>query len=234
MGLQHVLFTREGGFLLYGAVCGAAFGAARIGKRTGLRFSRVMDEITLPGLSAILLCRLGEGFAHEGLGTWVEDERYWRFPFAVQNAYGEYQWALFLLEALYALFMILFLRSWYAPSNKKDGIALSALLLYAAAQICFESLRTDSSLKIGFVRVSQVLSAAAILFVILIRNRKSKRALMWRILLCALCYGGIGAAEWALDKTEISAFALYAAMLILCFILVWAGHSKTRPQRKAA
>ena len=224
IGLYHIFLTREGGFLLYGALAGFVSGAAWIAQKRGIRISSFLDDLIIPCLSAVLLCRLGEGFAYEGLGTWVENDRFCHFPFSVLNPYGEYQWALFLLEAVYALLVMLFLTYRRKRSGKKEGYFLSALLLYAAAQICFESLRKDSSLKIGFVRVSQVLSAVSILFIVILRNRNCKRSLIAKVLLFVFCCCGIGAIEWALDKTELNTFSLYSGMILLCSLSVWAGH----------
>ncbi|MCR4706342.1 MAG: prolipoprotein diacylglyceryl transferase [Clostridiales bacterium] len=233
-GISHIFAVREGGFLLYGAVLGAALSALLLAKEKGLPFSSVLDEITLPGLASVFLCRLAEGFSREGLGAWVEDERFCRFPFAVQNAYGEYQWSVFLLEAAYALLIFLFLFRRFSRTGHKDDIFLSALLFYAAAQIFFESLRSDSSLKIGFVRVSQVLSAAAILCTVILRNRKTQRALFYKTFLFAAGCGGIGAIEWALDKTELNAGLLYACMILICIVLVLAAREPRSSARREA
>ena len=231
-GIAHVLFTREGGFLLYGAILGMISGAALLARKNRLSIPAILNDLTIPGLTAIVICRLGEGFAREGLGTWVENEKYARFPFAVQNPYGEYQWALFFLEALYALLLIWFLCSSGRHRAGKDERMVTALFLYAAAQIFFESLRKDSSLKIGFVRVSQVLSAASILAVILLRNRNMKKILGFKVMLCAICLTAIGIIEWALDKTELNIFLLYAGMVLFCAVLVWTGRKTALPEQK--
>ena len=226
-GPAHMLRTREGGFLLYGAMLGAAVCTACCARRMGFSFAERMDRLAVPGMLSVAVCRLGEGFAKEGLGNWVENEALWHLPFAIQNSYGEYQWALFLEEAITALAISALLLM--KKPGKAGERALSTLLLYACCQIVLESLRVDSVLKIGFVRVSQVLSAAAILLVLVVRRRCDRKAMGVRILLFALLLGCIGGIEWALDKTGIPAAALYAGMIACCALL---GRLAGRPKER--
>ena len=230
VGAWHILALREGGYLLYGALLGmvcavAACTHARETSGSG-RLGAALDDLALPSLTVLALARLAEGLAGEGLGNWVENEALWRLPFAAQNVYGEYQWALFIPEAAAALLILA------VVSRKKAGRAQTALLLYAASQIVFESLRMDSVLKIGFVRVSQVLSAAVILVILLIRTRAlrgGQRA--GALLLFACCVGGIGGIEWALDKTPLDNRLLYGCMAALCAVLAWNGRERARPAK---
>ena len=67
----------------------------------------------------------------EGVGAWVENEALWRFPIAVQNEFGEWQYAVFMLEALIAaVLLIVLLTRRYAPGER----FMTALLLYACCQ----------------------------------------------------------------------------------------------------
>lgn len=235
VGFLHVLMTREGGFLLYGALAGVAAAAWLMTRRERKTmraaggkdgptavlqrmqrggFAEAMDELTLPGLCVIALCRLAEGFAGEGLGDWVEEGFFCRLPFAAQNAYGEYQWALFIPEAVAALCILMACRN--VPTGR-GARAKRALLLYAACQIVFESLRMDSVLKVGFVRVSQVLSAAAILLVLLLNMKEKRGGLhLAPVLLFGCLVALVGGIEWALDKTALPNVLLYALMIAAC------------------
>ena len=211
-GLWRVFALREGGFWLYGALLGVSAAAFLLAGRA--RFAEAMDEAALPLLAVLFCCRLAEGMAGEGLGDWVEQEALQRLPFAAQNAYGEYQWAVFIPEALAALCILL--RSARVPAGRGER-AMTALTAYAASQIVFESLRMDSVLKIGFVRTAQVAGACCVLLVILLRTRGlPARARAPRVLLFGLCVAGVGGIEWALDKTPVSNWILYAAMILLC------------------
>jgi len=215
MGPASVLRTWEGGFMLYGAALGALFGAGFLAKRRGADVAATLDEIACPGLLAVAVCRLGEWTAGEGMGTWVENPLLMRLPFAVCNEYGEWQLAVFLWAALAALILTLCMLR--VPQGRGERV-LSALLMYACCQVVLESLRMDSCLKVGFVRVSQVISAAVIFGVTAVRAyRSGGKPLMLRhaapvFMLVAL----IGGIEWALDKTVLSNILLYSLMIAAC------------------
>ena len=149
VGFVHMLMTREGGFLLYGALSGVAAAAWLLTRGDRGSFAEAMDELTLPGLAVIALCRLAEGFAGEGLGDWVEEGFFCRLPFAAPNVYGEYQWALFIPEALAAVCIFAACRNEPTGEGRR---AQRALTLYAACQIVLESLRMDGVLKIDHRR----------------------------------------------------------------------------------
>lgn len=215
MGPLSVLRTWEGGFMLYGAVMGALLAAGLLARQRGESAAATLDELAVPGLLAVAVCRLGEGLTGEGVGPWVESAALMRFPFAVQNEFGEWQLAVFVLEAAAALLIALAVLR--VQSGRGERI-MTALLLYACCQVVLESLRMDSCLKIGFVRVSQVISAVVILGVTVLRaHRAGGRALVIRraagLGVCAALVGGI---EWALDKTPVSNVLLYGVMIAAC------------------
>ena len=215
MGPVSVLRTWEGGFMLYGAVLGAMLGAGMLARRRGADVAATLDEIACPGLLAVAVCRLGEWTVGEGVGTWIENPLLMRLPFAVCNEYEEWQLAVFLWAALAALIlMICMLR----VQGGKGERVLSALLLYACCQVVLESLRMDSCLKMGFVRVSQVISALVILGVTAIRAYRNggKQMMLRRCAPIVLVTALIGGIEWALDKTVISNILLYALMTAAC------------------
>ncbi len=230
IGVEHVFFLREGGYLLYGAVAGVILTAMEYSRRKGFDTGRLMDELAIPGLVCIAICRLGEGSAGEGLGNWVDNEALAIFPLAFPNLYGEPQWAVFILEAAAALViaLILFLRRKTLTGRR----IWAGLVIYAACQVVFESLRMDSVLKIGFVRVSQVISAVILLAAVLIgrftcsdRNGAIRGAAGILILTTL-----IGIMEWALEKTQISNLLIYGLMIAACFammqISLWAIRRK--------
>ena len=215
LGPASVFRTRMGGFLLYGAVLGAMLAAAAAARRCGVSVAATLDDLAAPGMLAIVICRLAEITTTEGVGVWVESEALCRFPFAVQNEFGEWQYAVFMLEALAAAVLLaVLLARRYAPGER----IMTALLLYACCQVVFESLRMDSCPRIGFVRVSQVLSAVVILAVTLIRAQRAdgKRQAVRRAAVMLVCAGVVGALEWALDKTPVDNRLLYLVMAAAC------------------
>ncbi|MBR5301515.1 MAG: prolipoprotein diacylglyceryl transferase [Clostridia bacterium] len=215
MGPLSVLRTWEGGFMLYGAALGALLGTALLAKRRGADVAATLDEIACPGLLAVAVCRLGEFTAYEGVGAWIENPALMRLPFAVCNEYGEWQLAVFLWAAAAALILLGCMLRVQAGRGER---ILSALLLYACCQVMLESLRMDSCLKIGFVRVSQVISAVVILGVTLMRARRNggRAQMACRAVVVILLVALIGGIEWALDKTATSNVLLYALMIAAC------------------
>ena len=235
MGPLSVLRVWEGGCMLYGAALGALLAAAFVAKRRGASVPATLDELAAPGMLAVMICRLGEWGTGEGVGAWIENEALMRFPFAVMNEYEEWQLAVFLFEAIAALVILLALLRMKRASGEK---ILSALLWYACCQVMLESMRMDSCLKIGFVRISQVISALVILGVTCLRAHRAggRQLALRRGLPVAACVAAVGGIEWALDKTPVSNILLYAAMLALCAFLAFNGRAedKMRKERHAA
>jgi len=218
MGLLNVLCLWEGGFLLYGAAAGAMLAAAWLAKRKKTSVAELLDQLAVPGLAVIVLCRLAELFVGEGLGPWLENPAFARFPMAVENAYGEWQLAVFLFEACFALLAIVPVLRVKAGEGKRMAAALA---LYACGQVFFESLRMDSCLRIGFVRVSQVMSALVILAVTawLRKKRCGRRAALHGCIVPLACIAVVGGIEWALDKTQVGNVPLYILMAALCAVM---------------
>jgi len=83
----------------------------------------------------------------------------------------------------------------------------------------------DSCLKVGFVRISQVISALVILGVTCLRACRAggKQLAVRRALPVLLCAAAVGGIEWALDKTPVSNIVLYAVMIALCVFLAING-----------
>ena len=110
----------------------------------------------------------------------LEDHRFFeRFPFAVKNYYGEWSWAVFVPEALWALGIALIL--WRTKAREGGRTALF-VLLYASGQILLEGLKRGEVLHLpwlNFVRANQILCAVAL------------------VALWAVCWRGSGASKAA-------------------------------------
>ena len=107
--------------------------------------------------------------------------------------------------------------------KRSGGRAVMMVLLYAATQILCESLRQDSVLRWGFVRVNQVVGAVVIAGVLVLcfcltRNR-SWRKLAGSFGLMLMGMGVVMAMEFALEK-KISAIEFVP--MDVCY-LVMAG-----------
>ena len=217
-GLAAVFDPRAGGCLMAGAVAGACLCAALLARRARVPVGTALDELVTPGLAALAVCRLAEIFTGEGIGSVVEQEAFCFFPLAAANQYGEWNLAVFVYEAAAAL-AILFAVS--RMNKRAPGRRfMTALLLLCCCQIPLENLRSDNCLRIGFVRVTQIFAALAILAIALLRARpRGRRAMGMRALAVLLCAAGIGIAEWAQDKTNIPNAVLYAVMIALCVVM---------------
>ncbi len=215
MGPLSVVRIWEGGFLLWGAALGAMGAAAALARKRHASIPATLDELAAPGLLAIAVARLGERVTGEGVGAWIENEALMRFPIAIMNEYEEWQLAVFLFEAAAALLLL------WPVLKKRVGEGeriMTALLGYSCCQVVLESLRMDSCLKIGFVRVSQVACGVAILAVTALRahRRGARSCMIKRSALVALGVAVIGGLEWALDKTPVDNLLIYGVMSCVC------------------
>lgn len=218
-GVETFFHLTEGGFMLYGAMFGcfaAAFLAARVTRQS---VGSVCDGLAAPAALMIALSRLAEGLAGQGYGWYVDDwfdpemgmslfhpkdyDFVLRFPFAVQDPwYGQWRWAVFVVEALIALIILVVLLR--LKDRHPGGRAMLFLLMYAAMQALGESLRQDDVMRWGFIRISQLISALAVGLVLIVsivkmRDKKAGRIISV-VAVVAMCVGVIIAMEFALEK----------------------------------
>lgn len=188
----------EGGFLLWGAIGGLLIATCLTGKLTGQGAGKVADSVIVPACLMIAAIRVvcGLMFPEQEMGFsiagWFDPEetdyacRYslWmledysffeQLPFAVENYYGIWCWAIFVPEALWACAM-----AWITGRGKaKDGgRTVLFILLYACSQILWEGMRRGRVIYLpwqGFVKVNQVLCAIALVAVICVCLKKLER-----------------------------------------------------------
>ena len=240
----------RGGYMLYGALAGCALALWLTARITGESFARMADALAAPAMALIFLGRLAEGLVDQGYGWCVEDwfmedsgmslfvmedpSFFYRLPFAVPDMYSNYNWAVFVFEALTAgVIALILLRT----RPRTDGArATLALLLYAATQILCESLRQDAVLRWGFVRINQVIGAvliAGLMLLFVLRDPARRPGQIAGLSAGILgCMGVVIAMEFALEK-KISAIefvpmdvcyvlmALACLGLILCVLPLW-------------
>lgn len=181
-----------GGFLLWGAVCGALLSAKLAGKVTGQSGAVVSDSTVVPVCLMIAAIRLLCGFLFSSMGTglpldyWFDPEetdfafRYsvWpledysffeRFPFAVAGSSGTWKWAVFVPQALWAC-----VTAWLAGRVKAapGGKTVRFITLFACGSIVLESMLYSGEIMhlpwLAFVKANQILCAAALLAVLLV------------------------------------------------------------------
>lgn len=185
-GLGFVFRTGEGGFLLWGAVCGVLLSAKFAGKITKQSGAVVSDSMIVSAclmIAAIrLLCGLMFGGYSVGLSleSWFSPEetdftcRYsvWpladysffeRFPFAVQDFYGDWCWAIFVLQSLWAVIIAVLLhRCKAAPGGKTVWF----IILYACGSIAADTMLFGGDILflpwVGFAKTDLILCAVAL------------------------------------------------------------------------
>ncbi len=234
-GLGFVLELTRGGFMLYGALAGCVVAlviACRICKACP---ACAADALAAPGMVMIALCRMAEGLVEQGYGwviadwfaedtsmsifTWADPSVLYRFPFGVADYYGGYKWAVFVFEALVALGIAIALTR--LTVKRSGGRAVMMVLLYAATQILCESLRQDSVLRWGFVRVNQVVGAVLIAGVLVLcfclTKNRDWRKFAGSFLLMLLGMGLVMAMEFALEK-KISAIEFLP--MDMCYLIM--------------
>ena len=209
---------QRGGFMLYGAMGGAALAALLTARSTGQSAGKLLDLLAAPGMLAISVVRFAEGIIGVGYGRMIEEwfdpwggfsyfpledpEPLLRFPFGIPDYYGDYHFSVFLLEGIAALvFLFLLVRR---KAEVPGAVFLLGLLLYAGAQTTLESLRADSLPRWGFVRVNQLLSAVVFalgIFLCTRRLRQCGKEIPWPAWIgMILCMGIILAMEFAAEK----------------------------------
>ena len=180
------------------------------------------DALAPAGLLMIALARAAECLADFGWGRVIGTEALRRIPFGVQDAFGEWHCAVFWLEALCALGVLL------AVLHRGEGRFSLALLMWAATQIVCESLRAET-LRWGFVRVQQVQCAVFALAALAVGSVKA--GLRGRRLALPFAAYLLGVAlvvglEYALDKLPMPRALDYAVMAL---VLAAMGGTAHRP-----
>ncbi|MBR3017142.1 MAG: prolipoprotein diacylglyceryl transferase [Clostridia bacterium] len=242
MGFAALLRLWDGGFALWGAVGGAALAAFIAGKTTRQSVANLLDTLAAPGALVIGLTRFAEYFSGEGIGPYVENDFFARFPFAVYRPdYEVWNWAVFMLEGIAALLIACIL---FRKKRPAGNTARLFLLLYSACQITLESLRRDHCLRWLFVRVSQLTALLVILGLMLfatVRWAKAKRnqkASLLPVLLpwlsVALFSGIIIAIEFSFDGKILRDLPVWAGYLIVAACSAGIGVSAYRLIRKPA
>lgn len=200
------------------AMCGALLGVllagwltAGVTKQSTLR---VLDALAPAGLLALALARFGEHFSDFGWGQVLSGERWQFFPVAVQDMYGQWHLAVYMLEGALALIVCAY--ALRAGVKRPGSRFFTALAWWAATQVFCESLRAET-IRWGFVRVQQLQCVVFLLGVLAVYTRikrsagKAKEtAASW--LLLVLGVGVVVLMEFAIDKWDLAITACYAIM----------------------
>lgn len=236
-GFSFFLAFTRGGYMLYGAVLGGLLAAWIAGRCSHENPVRILDSAAAPASLLIIVGRLAEplvglGYGHnieewfdpwaeKSMVAWEDPSLLYRYPLGTEDYYGDWNFGIFLPEALTALVLLVVLLC--LRPRKSGGKTLLLLTGYASGQIIWESMRQDEVLRWGFVRASQLLSAVTLVIVLIIcwKNLSAPHrkisGLICRLSGMVLLCGVIIAMEFALEQ-KIS-FLTWMRM-DLCYIVM--------------
>lgn len=224
-----VLYVQNGGYMMWGVFAGALLSSlicAKISGKQGDAFPglKALLNAAVPSLLIFILFeRAGEYFTGYGRGLKLKpgESGLCFLPLfsPVLKSGKVFRWELsvWFLEGAFALILLIayFLR-------KKDRHAfISALTLYSAGQIIFESLLSSDCPKWGFVKVNMVLGGAVLLLLtaLPLLRKKKRRACLLRCGICLVLLAVCGTGEWALDKVDFIPNAVIYGIMALCCAL---------------
>ena len=255
----------DGGCLLWGGIAGVLLAAVFTGKITKQSGAAVSDSMIVPACLLILALRMLCGLLFKGFGVglpldyWFDPEetnfafRYsvWpledysffeHFPFAAPSYYDYWSWAIFVLQALWAgLTGFLVSRTQAAPGGKTARF----VILFSCGTIVLESMLYGGEIVhlpwLGFVKANQILSAVALLAVMIVclrrlpkQDRKKAALIVFPQFLAAI--GIIIAMEFAAFEKKLPVIEWLpadACHLIMGLACLWIALA-FRPVRKKA
>ncbi len=194
----------------FGFVLGACLGLLVTGSLLHQSPQALSRQAAAPLLLFLALARFCEFFADFGWGQ-ITEGFLSVFPLSVKDMYGLPHLSVFLLEGLFALILCFSFRHRTRASSQPF---IESLCLVSAAQIFFESLRTEPLMK-GFVKVQQIEFLLLILALALLLHICSLRFYIAFV----LCIAVSAFCEYALDKLpSIPVPVLYGLMVAS---LIW-------------
>ena len=265
----------EGGFLLWGAAGGillAAWAAGKITKQSG---AAIADAAVVPMCLMIAAVRLLSGLLFDNVGIgcnlaqWFDPEEtdmayrlslwpledwsfFERFPFAKQNYYGVWCWAVYVLQALWAAVTAWLVRR---PEAAQGGRTARFIILFSCGSIVLESMLYGGEVYripwLAFVKANQILCAVALLCTAIACLRRLEKGSRMKaaVILFAQFLAAVGliiVLEFTAFEKKIAAIewltadACHLLMTGLCvwmalaFRSVWKKAYGAAPSKKAA
>ena len=163
--LKSLVDVTMGTFSYYGGVAGFCLGVILSACLTRQKPLELLNAYAPAGLLLAALARFGEVML-DGVG--IRDMLYWEhpehcfFPLAVSNEYGEWLYAVFMLEGLLTLGVFLLCVTCFRKQR-----FIRSLFYLCLIQILCESLRSDSFTWL-FVKVEQLLCMLGVAGVMLV------------------------------------------------------------------
>ena len=225
-GWMGLLDMRPQGLSYIGAIAGLMLGGYLSELVCKLPRHRLLDPISSGALITLALSRLAEIMVSTGQGSYVENASLHFFPLAVENEWGEWYFAVFMLEVLFALLILWETQRVARPSGERWQ---RALFLFFCSQMLCESLRAET-IKWGFVRVHQLfcaIGAAALVITWAVKAlRRGVPLSVWLppALMLPLVSALLIGLEFALDRwQDTPRWSMYLVMAAALAVWAWAG-----------
>ncbi|MDO4547263.1 MAG: prolipoprotein diacylglyceryl transferase [Clostridia bacterium] len=176
--LMSILDLRSGGLGLYGSMISGILVGYVFARKKRIPFLTLCDLAAPAFAMGQAIGRWGNFFNQEAYGIAVTNEALRFFPISVFiESDATWHLATFFYESIWCLALSIGLMVYErrTTKRKKGDVFLWYILLYALERAVVEGLRTDS-LMLGSLRVSQILSIAAVVVctAIVIARRKQQ------------------------------------------------------------
>lgn len=223
-----VLYIWQGGLAIYGGIIGGLLAIVLFARKRRLPVLTLTDMIA-PGLAiAQAIGRWGNYFNMEAYGVEITNAAWQFFPAAVYiptASSGSWHMATFFYESAWDALVFALLMLSRSRMRRRGDTTLWYFLLYGAGRLVIEGLRTDS-LMASTLRISQMLSGALCLMVVLVfalRQRKHLRLLRF---LPSLCLAAMIPAVGLLGLSPLGASTLgCAAFALATLTAAWAAYT---------
>ncbi len=222
-GWASLLRMEPAEFSFIGGCLGMVLGVALSAKLYQIQASRLLSLFAPAGALMAAGARVAEVFLDmQGAGAYVENEAFARMPFAISNEWGEWFWAVFLLEAVLALIVAVV----FSVRKTEDAIVslrFEHVVYYLCVpQIFCESLRA-LGMRWGFVRIEQVLCGVIIEGLLIygclqFKGNAGFWKRYWPCFAALGCVGVIVGVEFGLDKVPSISDTIWYCVMIAALV----------------
>ncbi|MDD2649142.1 MAG: prolipoprotein diacylglyceryl transferase [Eubacteriales bacterium] len=216
-GISALWMVHDGGLMMYGALFAVLIGLSLYSKAMGLKPRKTLDAAAPALCFFVSLARFSEYFTVSTgrMDVEAEMEGLMLYPFAWENAYGEWVHPIFMFEGIFLILLSVYL---LIRLHKKQSAFWQFLLIYSAAQLIMESLSRYGAPAFGFVKLNMLIAAFTLAGYCIYSIVRGVRGAWISFGLLAVILGAIIGIEFALDKSSVSNALLYAlmALLIVC------------------
>lgn len=211
--LASLVATDPAQWCFFGGAVGVGLGAYLAARLLKVKPAAALDAFAPAGALLAALVRFSAYFQQDamiGLGEYMDKPALCFFPLTVVNEWDEHYLAVFMLEDLCALVVMVLSLTCF---RKKTFVR--TIFYLCLTQVFLESLHSGS-LSWLFVRVEQLLSMITLAVIILLYTLwMGRRRMCWvPMTICAACAGLFVGVEFALDKTDWPIALIYGAMLL--------------------